>query len=72
MFNMVVPMCSDPEPRVRYAACQAIGQMCTDFGPTLQTKHHNVVLPALIGLMDDVQNPRVQSHAASGMRLSFV
>ena len=66
LLALVVPMAADPEPRVRYAACQAIGQMCTDFGPTLQTKHHAAVLPALLSLMDDVQNPRVQAHAASG------
>ena len=27
-------------PRVRYAACNAVGQMCTDFGPTLQKLFH--------------------------------
>ena len=26
----------DPHPRVRWAACQALGQMCTDLGPQLQ------------------------------------
>ena len=27
---------SDPHPRVRWAAINAIGQMCTDLGPALQ------------------------------------
>ena len=27
-------------PRVRYAACNALGQLANDFAPTLQTKYH--------------------------------
>lgn len=30
-------------PRVRYAACNAIGQMATDFAPTFQKKFHEKV-----------------------------
>ena len=30
-------------PRVRYAACNALGQMATDFGPTFQKKFHQKV-----------------------------
>lgn len=30
-------------PRVRYAACNAIGQMATDFAPTFQKKFHDKV-----------------------------
>jgi len=31
-------------PRVRYAACNALGQMATDFGPTFQKKFHQKVV----------------------------
>ena len=31
VVNVVVPHLQDPHPRVRHAACNAIGQMCTDF-----------------------------------------
>jgi len=68
MANLVA-MCirgtADPHPKVRWAACQGIGQLCTDLGPELQEKHHAVVLQALLGLMDDFQNPRVQAHACA-------
>lgn len=50
----------DKHPRVRWAACQALGQMCTDLGPDLQEEQHATVLPMLIHLMDDAANPRVQ------------
>lgn len=36
-------------PRVRYAACNAIGQMATDFAPTFQKKFHDKVRNDLYG-----------------------
>ena len=33
----------DPHPRVRYAACNAIGQMATDFAPVFEKKFHDKV-----------------------------
>lgn len=53
----------DPHPRVRYAACNAIGQMATDFAPTFEKKYHESVIPGLLTLLDDIENPRVQAHA---------
>ncbi len=58
---------SDPHAKVRWAACQAIGQLCTDLGPDLQEAHHSDVLNSLLGLMDDFQNPRVQAHACAAI-----
>lgn len=57
----------DPHPRVRYAACNAIGQMSTDFAPTFEKKFHEQVVPGLLSLLDDVQNPRVQAHAGAAL-----
>lgn len=57
----------DPHPRVRYAACNAIGQMATDFAPTFEKKFHDQVIPGLLGLLDDVENPRVQAHAGAAL-----
>ena len=56
---------SDPHPRVRWAAVNCLGQLCTDLGPRLQKKGHKMVLPALMGCMDDAANPRVQAHACA-------
>lgn len=53
----------DPHPRVRYAACNAIGQMSTDFAPIFEKKFHERVVPGLLMLLDDNANPRVQAHA---------
>ncbi len=50
--------------QVRWAACQALGQMCTDLGPDIQEKCGVRILPALIALMDDFNNPRVQVGVA--------
>ncbi|KAL5767885.1 hypothetical protein ACOSP7_014471 [Xanthoceras sorbifolium] len=67
VVSMVLNSFSHPNPRVRWAAINAIGQLSTDLGPDLQSHFHHRVLPALAGAMDDFQNPRVQAHAASAV-----
>ncbi|XP_019083178.1 PREDICTED: importin-5-like [Camelina sativa] len=67
VVSMVLNSFQHPHPRVRWAAINAIGQLSTDVGPELQTKYNQSVLPALVGAMDDFQNPRVQAHAASAV-----
>jgi len=57
---------SDPHARVRWAAVNGIGQLCTDLGPKMQEKAHAQVLPALLGAMEDPSH-RVQAHAAAAM-----
>lgn len=51
----------------RYAACNAIGQMSTDFAPIFEKKFHEQVVPGLLDLLDDVTNPRVQAHAGAAL-----
>mmetsp|Transcript_21433 Transcript_21433/g.29989 ORF Transcript_21433/g.29989 Transcript_21433/m.29989 type:complete len:1094 (-) Transcript_21433:418-3699(-) len=67
LIKNILPFFQDPHPRVRWAACNTIGQMSTDFGPTLQRDFHAQVVPALMSIMDDKDNPRVQAHAAAAM-----
>jgi hypothetical protein len=64
---MVLPMFQDVHPRVRWAACNCAGQMASDFAPGFQKQFHAQVLPCFVLLMDDVANPRVQSHAAAAL-----
>jgi HEAT repeat protein len=66
VIEMVVPYLQDAHPRVRYAACNALGQMSTDFASDLQTKYHAVVVPALIATTQD-PHPRVKAHAAAAL-----
>jgi hypothetical protein len=47
-----------PPPQVRWSACQALGQMCTDLTPDIQEQHGPQILPALMAAMDDFDNPR--------------
>ena len=66
------PMClmqglQDPHAKVRWAACQAVGQMCTDLGPDIQNDEHAVIVPALTEVMKDFNEPRVQAHAAAAI-----
>ena len=52
---------------MRFACCNAIGQMSTDFAPVFEKKFHDKVIPGLLHLMDDHANPRVQAHAGAAL-----
>lgn len=67
IMDGVLQYLSDPHPRVRYAACNAIGQMSTDFAPTFEKKFHSKVIPSLLMVLEDNNNPRVQAHAGAAL-----
>lgn len=67
IVNFVLLFLQDAHPRVRYAACNAVGQMATDFAPGFQKKFHEKVIVALLQTMEDQANPRVQAHAAAAL-----
>lgn len=67
IVNTVLPFLTDPHPRVRYAACNAVGQLSTDFAPGFQKKFHARVIPGLLVVLEDTANPRVQAHAAAAL-----
>ncbi|KAG8529160.1 uncharacterized protein KY384_005795 [Bacidia gigantensis] len=66
VLELVVPALRDPHSRVRWAGCNALGQMSTDFAGTMQSKYHQIVLPNIIPVLD-APEPRIQSHAAAAL-----
>ncbi|ODM23487.1 hypothetical protein SI65_01076 [Aspergillus cristatus] len=66
VLALVVPALQDPHPRVRYAGCNALGQMSTDFAGTMQEKYHAIVLSNIIPVLNSAE-PRVQAHAAASL-----
>ncbi len=66
VLELVVPALRDPHSRVRWAGCNALGQMSTDFAGTMQEKYNAVVLPAIIPVLESAE-PRVQAHAAAAL-----
>lgn len=66
VLDLVIPAIHHPHPRVRWAGCNALGQMSTDFAGTMQQKYHSVVLPAIIPVLNSPE-PRVQAHAAAAL-----
>ncbi|KAI9823298.1 MAG: hypothetical protein M1832_002522 [Thelocarpon impressellum] len=66
VLELVVPSLKDPHPRVRWAGCNALGQMSTDFAGTMQEKYHHMVLTHIIPVLESTE-PRVQSHAAAAL-----
>lgn len=51
--------------------CNAIGQMAADFAPIFQKKFHDKIVPAILLLLDDNLNPRVQAHAGKFYLVRF-
>ncbi|KAG9244887.1 armadillo-type protein [Calycina marina] len=66
VLEIVVPALRDPHSRVRWAGCNALGQMSTDFAGTMQEKYHQIVVPAIIPVLSSPE-PRVQAHAAAAL-----
>lgn len=56
IMRAVLTYLTDPHPRVRYAACNAIGQMSTDFAPAFERKFHQQVVPGLLTLLGEFQS----------------
>jgi len=67
VMDAVMNYITDPHPRVRFACCNAIGQMSTDFAPVFEKKFHAKVIPGLLMLMQDSANPRVQAHSGAAL-----
>ena len=66
VLQLVIPALQDPHPRVRWAGCNALGQMSTDFAGLMQEKYHQTVLTNIIPVLESTE-PRVQSHAAAAL-----
>lgn len=66
VLELVLPALRDPHPRVRWAGCNAVGQMSTDFAGTMQEKYHQQVLNNIIPVLESAE-PRVQAHAAAAL-----
>jgi len=68
IVDEVLILICDKHPRVRYAACNSLGQLATDFKILFQKSFHNRVLPALLQLLvSEGAYPRVQAHAAAAL-----
>ncbi|KAF5347677.1 hypothetical protein D9758_014842 [Tetrapyrgos nigripes] len=66
IVGLVIPMFRDNHPRVRYAACQCVGQLCTDLEEIIQEQYHQQLFSVLIPALEDPE-PRVHSHAAAAL-----
>ncbi|EIN06364.1 ARM repeat-containing protein [Punctularia strigosozonata HHB-11173 SS5] len=63
---LVTPMFGDDHPRVRYAACQCVGQLCTDLEEIIQDKYHEQLFGVLIPTLEAPES-RVHAHAAAAL-----
>ncbi|GAB0131840.1 hypothetical protein EsDP_00000297 [Epichloe bromicola] len=66
VLDLVIPALQDTHPRVRWAGCNALGQMSTDFAPKMQTDFYDRILKAVIPVLNSPE-ARVKSHAAAAL-----
>ncbi|KAG6040769.1 hypothetical protein E4U41_007144 [Claviceps citrina] len=66
VLDLVIPALQDSHPRVRWAGCNALGQMSTDFAPKMQTDFYDRVLKAVVPVLN-APEARVKSHAAAAL-----
>ncbi|RMZ75758.1 hypothetical protein DV737_g5144, partial [Chaetothyriales sp. CBS 132003] len=66
VLDLVVPTLKDAHPRVRFAGCNALGQMSTDFAGPMQELYHRLVMSSIIPVLQSPE-PRVQAHAAAAL-----
>ncbi|KAH9996969.1 ARM repeat-containing protein [Russula compacta] len=66
VVDLITPLFLDPYPRVRYAACHCIGQLCTDLEEVIQAQYHQQIFATLIPTLE-VPEPRVHAHAAAAL-----
>ncbi|KAI0314845.1 armadillo-type protein [Amylostereum chailletii] len=66
VVELITPLFSDSHPRVRYAACQCVGQLCTDLEEVIQANYHQQLFSCLIPTLE-APEPRVHAHAAAAL-----
>ncbi|KII95405.1 hypothetical protein PLICRDRAFT_86789 [Plicaturopsis crispa FD-325 SS-3] len=66
VVELVTPAFADPHPRVRHAACQCLGQLCTDLEEVIQEQYHQQLFAVLIPTLE-APEPRVHAHAAAAL-----
>ncbi|EIM79749.1 ARM repeat-containing protein, partial [Stereum hirsutum FP-91666 SS1] len=66
VVDLILPLFSDPYPRVRYAACQWVGQLCTDLEEVIQAEYHQQLFSVLIPTLEAPES-RVHAHAAAAL-----
>lgn len=66
VVELIIPLFNDAYPRVRYAACQCVGQLCTDLEEIIQEQYHRQLFSALIPTLE-APEARVHAHAAAAL-----
>uniref|UniRef100_M1CW37 Karyopherin-beta 3 variant n=1 Tax=Solanum tuberosum TaxID=4113 RepID=M1CW37_SOLTU len=69
LVQTIVKLIHDEHPRVCWAKIRTIGQLSTYLSPCFQEQYHQQLLRALIEVLDDIDNPRLQTRAASAIQL---
>ncbi|KAH3757573.1 ARM family protein [Pelomyxa schiedti] len=53
ILQLVGKFCADSHPRVRWAACLAMAQLCDGFSGYIENKYHTLIIPILLPCLTD-------------------
>lgn len=67
LSEIIWPSFQDQHPRVQYAGCHALGQLCSDFSGLIQSKWAKQSLDVIGSLFLSTPHPRLQSHSAAAL-----
>lgn len=79
LYHMISLYFYFKHPRVRYAGCNAVGQLCRDFGPLFQKKYHSRVsykpvtnfMQYPIHILREIQGPCIRKTRAMTAHTRF-
>ncbi|XP_059307198.1 uncharacterized protein LOC132058844 [Lycium ferocissimum] len=69
LVEAILKLIQDTHPRVRWATIRSIGQLSKYLSPYFQEQYQQQLLPALLEVLDDFDNPRLQTRATSALLL---
>lgn len=66
-INLLAPTLSFANPKVLYASMTCIALLTTEFSPELQTDHHASILPPVINILQNAEEPKLKLRSISCM-----
>ena len=67
LVDILLAQRSNPNPRVRYSICQALGQIADDQAPHFQENHSEDYFTIVLPYLATGEVPRVTAHALASM-----
>jgi hypothetical protein len=72
LTNFLLPATRDAHHRVRWAALNAIAQLCNDYAPDFERENHALIMPVLIEVRSGQPRWKRKSHLECPMQWAWL